>query len=157
VAGALLSNQAARDMLIGRYRVPQPRNALARAVLQYADAAMDVSDGLAGDAAKLCTASGVSALINAASVPLSAPATELVARHVVEIETLLSGGDDYEILCAVPETHSHAFIAAGQAAGVAITPIGTILAQSDVEQGSCRFVDEQGRELALKRLSYSHF
>ncbi len=54
-----------------RYLLPQPRNALAEAVLQHASAAMDVSDGLAGDLAKLCRASGVAAEIDVARVPLS--------------------------------------------------------------------------------------
>ena len=61
VADALASDPHAREMLIVRYRVPQPRNALAQAVRDHATAAMDVSDGLAGDLTKLCAASGVSA------------------------------------------------------------------------------------------------
>jgi thiamine-monophosphate kinase len=152
-AKALSSDPAAREMLVGRYRVPQPRNALAQAVRDYANAAMDVSDGLAGDLAKLCAASGVSAVIDAPGVPLSAPAAGLVARGLVGIETLLSAGDDYEILCAIPEANCDAFIGAGRAAGVAIRQIGTIVGGSEAP----RFVDSQGRELALKRLSYSHF
>ena len=102
-AAALADDAAAREMLVGRYRVPQPRNALAKAVRDHAHAAMDVSDGLAGDLAKLCAASGVSAVIDAASIPLSAAAATLLARGVVGIEAIVSGGDDYEILCAIPE------------------------------------------------------
>src|ERR1700681_1185855 len=102
-AAAAYADAAARDMLIGRYRVPQPRTALAQAVRDHAHAAMYVSDGLACDLAKLCAASGVSAVIDAPSIPLSAAAAELLARGTIGIEAIISGGDDYEILCAIPE------------------------------------------------------
>jgi thiamine-monophosphate kinase len=153
VAVALAQDHAARDDLIDRYRVPRPRNALAQAVRAHATAAMDVSDGLAGDLTKLCAASGVSATVEVGRVPLSAAAAGLIARNVVCVETLLAGGDDYEVLCTVPPTDSDALIAAGRAAGLAVTVIGTI-----IEGGAPpRFVDAQGQELTLKRLSYSHF
>ncbi|OAE97437.1 thiamine-phosphate kinase [Bradyrhizobium centrolobii] len=152
-AKALASNPRAREMLVSRYRVPQPRNALAQAVRDHATSAMDVSDGLAGDLTKLCAASGVSATIDVASVPLSAAAAGLVARNAVGVATLLAGGDDYEVLCTVPATHSDALLAAGRAVGLAVTAIGTIVEGS----GRPRFLDGQGKELALKRLSYSHF
>ena len=53
------SSDAQREHLLARYLLPQPRNALAEAVRAHASAAMDVSDGLAGDFAKLCRASRV--------------------------------------------------------------------------------------------------
>jgi thiamine-monophosphate kinase len=114
---------------------------------------MDVSDGLAGDLAKLCAASGVSAAIDAPSIPLSPAAAALVARGAVGIETLVAGGDDYEILCAVPEDAFDAFALATRAAGVAIASIGTIIAGTAIPA----FLDAQGREVALKRRSFSHF
>ncbi|MDD1531158.1 thiamine-phosphate kinase [Bradyrhizobium sp. WBOS7] len=152
-ATALASSPAAKDALVWRYRVPQPRNVLARAVRDHASAAMDVSDGLAGDLAKLCAASEVSGSVDVASVPLSAAAAGLVARNVVGIETLLAGGDDYEVLCTVPPAQVDALMAAGRAAGLAVTAIGTVVAGKERP----RFLDGQGQELALTRLSYSHF
>jgi thiamine-monophosphate kinase len=133
--------------------VPQPRNVLAQAVRDHATAAMDVSDGLAGDLTKLCAASGVSASVEVPNVPLSAAAAGLVARNVVCVETLLAGGDDYEVLCTVPPAQSDALIFAGRAVGLAITAIGTITGGHERP----RFLDGQGQELVLKRLSYSHF
>jgi thiamine-monophosphate kinase len=153
VAAVLASDAAAKAMLVGRYRVPQPRNALAAAVRDHAHAAMDVSDGLAGDLAKLCAASGVSAVIDAPGIPLSAPAAALLAHGTVGIEAIVSGGDDYEILCAIPEDRFEAFAQAAGTAGVAVTSIGTVIAG----EAAPRFLDGEGREIALKRLSHSHF
>ena len=99
-----------------------------KAVRDHASAAMDVSDGLAGDLAKLCTASGVSAAIDAQSIPLSAAAQALLTRGAVGIESIVSGGDDYEILCTIPENRFEAFEQAAKLAGVAVTSIGTIIA-----------------------------
>ncbi len=152
-AAGLAGDAAAKAQLVGRYRVPQPRNAVASAVRDHAHAAMDVSDGLAGDLAKLCAASGVSAAIDLQSIPLSASTARLVAQGAIGIEALISGGDDYEILCTIPESRFVAFAAAAAAAGVAVTSIGTVLAGAS----GPRFLDAQGREIALQRLSYSHF
>jgi thiamine-monophosphate kinase len=153
VATALADDAGAKAMLIGRYRVPQPRNALAKAVRDHAHAAIDVSDGLAGDLAKLCGVSGVSAVIDAPSIPLSAAAAALLSRGAVGIDAIVSGGDDYEILCAIPEDSFEMFVQAASQAGVAVTSIGMVVAGSSVPS----FLDGEGREIALPRLSYSHF
>jgi thiamine-monophosphate kinase len=153
LAAALAGDAAAREMLIARYRVPQPKNALAKAVRDHASAAMDVSDGLAGDLAKLCAASAVSAVIDVQSIPLSSAVTALLARKAVGIETLISGGDDYEILCAIPGDHMEAFAREARQVGVSVTAVGGLIAGTAPPS----FLDAQGRELALKRLSFSHF
>jgi thiamine-monophosphate kinase len=153
VAKALTGDSVAADMLTSRYRVPQPRNALALAVRNRARAAMDVSDGLAGDLTKLCVASGVSADVDTTRVPLSAAAAGLLARGVIGLETLITGGDDYEILCAVAQADVAPLVRDAGRAGVAVAEIGTVTTQSQPP----RFLDTQGRPLRLQRLSYSHF
>ena len=70
-AGRWKLDDAMRDHLLGRYLLPQPRNAIAEALRRHASAAMDVSDGLAGDLAKLCRVSGVAADVAVGNVPLS--------------------------------------------------------------------------------------
>jgi len=150
---ALADDAVSKQMLVARYRLPQPRNALATAIRDYASAAMDVSDGLAGDLAKLCAASGVSAVVDAPSIPLSAAAAALLAGGAVGIESIVSGGDDYEILCAIPEGSFEAFAQAAGVAKVAVNSIGTVIADTSAP----KFLDAQGREIALPRLSYSHF
>jgi thiamine-monophosphate kinase len=137
--------------LLQRYLLPEPRNAFAEAVLRHASAAMDVSDGLAGDLAKLCRASDVAADIDAARVPLSDAARAAAAAEPALLETVLTGGDDYEILLTIAPEKLAAFRAAAQKAGVAVTEIGRVTAG----QGA-RFMRD-GKTLTFARPSYSHF
>jgi thiamine-monophosphate kinase len=134
-----------------RYLLPEPRNALAHAVLQNASAAIDVSDGLAGDLAKLCRASGVAAEIDVARVPLSEAVRSAIAADPAAMETALSGGDDYEIVLTLAADKLAAFHAAAHAAGVAATEIGRIATGE-----GARFLHD-GKTLAFARPSYSHF
>ena len=152
-AGALPSHRREAEFLVDRYRVPQPRLAIASALRAAATAAMDVSDGLAGDLAKLCAVSGVSATIELAKVPLSPAARTVIARGAATIEALIAGGDDYEVLCAVSAQQWPALAAAAAAAGVAVTEIGMITAGS----GAPVFLDASGSAISLSRTSYSHF
>jgi thiamine-monophosphate kinase len=151
--GSPSGSPAAQKALITRYRVPQPRVGIAAAVRDHASAAMDVSDGLAGDLAKLCKASAVSAEIKLEQVPLSPGARAGLAAKLTTIEALISGGDDYEVLCTVPEGSLSAFVSAAKAQGVEATAIGVI------REGTAppRFVAAGGRAIALKHGSYSHF
>jgi thiamine-monophosphate kinase len=137
--------------LAERYLLPQPRNALAEAVLHRASAAMDVSDGLAGDLAKLCRASGVATEIDAARVPLSDAARAVLAADPALIEPILTGGDDYEILLTLPSDKLPAFRAAAAATGIAVSEIGRMT----TGQGA-RFMRD-GKTLSFARPSYSHF
>ena len=150
---AATNDKVAREALVRRYRVPQPRVKMAGIVRDYASAAMDVSDGLAGDLTKLCSVSGISAVIDLPSIPLSDAARDLVSRGIVGLETLIAGGDDYEILCTIAEDCVEAFAQAARQAGVAVSSIGTVVAGN----AAPKFIDGQGREIALERLSYSHF
>jgi thiamine-monophosphate kinase len=153
VATALANDTTSRDMLVGRYRMPEPRNALASAIRAHAHAAMDVSDGLAGDLAKLCAASTVSATIELAAIPLSKGASTALKAGAVTLSEIVSGGDDYEILCTVAPDALKPFVGAAGTSGVAVNRIGTIVAG----KAAPKFLDAKGAELALTRRSYSHF
>ena len=133
--------QDQQDHLRSRYLVPEPRTAIAEVLRTHASAAMDVSDGLAGDLAKLCRVSGVATEIEVARVPLSVAARVALAKEPALIETIITGGDDYEVLACVPADKMEALRHQAAAAGVAVTDIGTVAAG----QGQARFVDARGK------------
>jgi thiamine-monophosphate kinase len=137
--------------LISRYRRPQPRLALRQALLSCARAAMDLSDGLAKDLARMAKASGIAAVIEATRLPLSAPAACALAADPTLMTRIVTGGDDYEILAAVPPDRAQAFETAAARDGVEVTAIGHCL------DGNGITIVQASGPLTLTRLGYDHF
>jgi thiamine-monophosphate kinase len=114
---------------------------------------MDVSDGLAGDLAKLCRVSGVSAEIDVPLVPLSEGARSALTAENDLIDAVLTGGDDYEILCTIPEDRVGSFTTAARQADIPVTEIGRIVSGDTAPL----FRDRDGKPLTFARASFSHF
>ena len=131
--------------LAARYHLPQPRLGLSLAGIVHA--AMDVSDGLVQDCNHMAAAAGLGAIIEAALLPLSPE-----ARAVNRLALCLAGGDDYELLLAVPDSHAAALQAQCARAGVPVTRIGRF------GQGSAtRVVVSPGEVITPELAGYSHF
>ena len=145
---------------------------LARALAAHAGvgAAIDISDGFAGDLAHLCAASGVGATIEEARVPVH-PGIREVARLLASglaseradilpgseqgiIEHLLFGpSDDYELLLALRAERAASVLEAAAAAGHPLAIVGRCTGAAGVL--ALRRVD--GREEPLPGRGYDHF
>ncbi len=134
--------------LADRYRLPRPRLGLARHGVVHA--AMDVSDGLVQDLGHLCRASGLGATIRAEDVPLSPAARESGDEHLVRC---LTGGDDYELLMAVPDDGEEQLRYAAEAAGVPVTRIGSFTNGAS----RVRVIGKDGAPMLLESGGWSHF
>ena len=141
-----------RFHLLDRYLHPRPRLAATPALREHASAAMDVSDGLAGDLARMMRAGGTTASVTAADVPLSPAARAAVAADGSLLERVLTGGDDYELLCAVAEERITPFLEALHAAGIPAAVIGEV---RDGDVLPVFVVDGADRRFAQG--SFSHF
>ena len=138
----------ATGYLLDRYRLPRPRLGLPLAGI--ASAGMDVSDGLVQDLGHLCRAAGLAAEIEAALVPLSAAAR---AAGPDWLATCLTGGDDYELLLAVPPAHDAALQQAAKAAGMPVTRIGGFRPGPP----GVMVRDPTGQQIPQDRPGWSHF
>jgi thiamine-monophosphate kinase len=91
--------------VIDRYLRPTPRVRLGRAIAnaRAARAAMDLSDGLADGVQQIAHASGCGVEIDAAALPIDPAARQWwIARNEDAVVKALTGGDDYELVFAVP-------------------------------------------------------
>ena len=131
-------NDADRDTLIARYRVPQPPVAFAEQLRAIAHASVDISDGLIADLGHIASASGVHIAVIGERVPLSAPLRTLWGDEV--LLRAVTAGDDYQIAFTAPPGLRGPF-----------SEIGV------VEQGSVATLLVRGKEFLIKKPGYRHF
>lgn len=111
--------------LAGRLRLPTPRLDLCEALHEHAHAAADVSDGLIADAGHIAEASGLGMSLDLDEMPLSPAAAAWLDGQPDRAAALLrlaTGGDDYEVVAAFPDSPPEGF-----------TPIGEVVFGSGVE------------------------
>ncbi|MBL8142059.1 MAG: thiamine-phosphate kinase [Acidobacteria bacterium] len=114
-----------RASALARFRHPLPPVAFGGLAgrNRAASACMDLSDGLVDGLSQLSEASGLGVDVRLAAVPRH-PAAEDESFRDCQLALLLSGGEDYELLCAVPRRRRRAFLALARQAGVVVTHIG---------------------------------
>jgi thiamine-monophosphate kinase len=134
--------------LVERYRTPQPRVELGKALRGVATAAIDISDGLLADLVHVLEASGVGARIEASALPLSTATRALPGAR----SCALCGGDDYELLFTVPVERAPVLSSLSRKLQLPLTVIG----RTRVEPG-LEVVDERGQPVTLERLGWRHF
>jgi thiamine-monophosphate kinase len=144
----LQRGERAAGVPLRRFREPQPRLRAGQLLARHrlASAAIDISDGLLQDLGHLCAASRVGARIEAARLPTS----RRVGRRRPALA--LNGGEDYELLCAVPERNWKRVERLQAKLGCRVTPIGRCTAPGS----GIRVFDEGGRALAISP-GFDHF
>ncbi|MDM4770058.1 thiamine-phosphate kinase [Solimonas sp. SE-A11] len=144
----LLEQPGLPSVLRQRLDRPTPRIAAGLALRGLATAALDISDGLAGDLGHILAASGVGAEIDLEALPASAHFNGLAPAEG-RTELMLRGGDDYELcVCLPPEAVEEA----QQRLDVPLTEIGRITALPGL-----RSVDTAGSLQAQEACGYRHF
>jgi len=115
-----------------RYHHPRPRLGLGLALRAHATACADVSDGLAADAGHIAAASAVGLRIDLEQVPLSEAALAWLALQddpVAARLALITGGDDYELVCTISPEQREVFISHAAGLGIEVAVIGKVVSE----------------------------
>jgi len=143
------------EFVTDSYHRPQPRLDLGQQLFGVANSAIDISDGLVQDLGHICRASKVSATIKTCNIPLSGPACMLVADNSQLINSLISGGDDYELLFTVPKKSDKTISNIAKKLDLPLSQIG-LIGPSNLNH-SVTIHDEEGTEIDLTSAGYQHF
>ena len=115
---------------VERYRRPEPRVRIGTLLgrNRAAHAAVDLSDGLGAGLRQLTQAGDVGAVVDGAAVPIDEGTRRwFETQGIAPINAAIAGGDDYELLVAVPRAHRRRFAAVRRLSrGVPITRIGAL-------------------------------
>ncbi|QEY25477.1 thiamine-phosphate kinase [Neisseria zalophi] len=130
---------------------PIPRVALGKAILPFAHAAQDISDGLAQDLGHILKASGVGADIFTDYLP-TLPALYDVLEKPLVYDYTLAGGDDYELVFTAPEASRNNILQAAEASHTSVTRIGKI-----TQSRHLNIFDTNGVQIQLNSLGFDHF
>ena len=134
-----------------RMEQPAPRVALGMALRGVATSAIDVSDGLLGDLGHILRRSAVGARIDT-GLAIGLMAARGVIGQELQLEYVLAGGDDYELVFTAPPAQREAVAAASKASDTPVTRIGRIEAEPGL-----RLVDGNGQRLERRYASFDHF
>ena len=129
---------------------PIPRVSLGQALTGYANACIDISDGLLADLGHVLKASGCGARLNLDELPCSEGLAVLGDEEKWRYQ--LTGGDDYELLFTLPPSHREQLVNWSERLGIELTVIGEI----GKEQG-IRCLDEDGVEYLPQGTGFEHF
>lgn len=120
----LLGTRGAAKSLVLRQKRPTPRITLGLLSRRYAHAAIDLSDGFAQDLGHLCRASKVGAQVEFERLPISPALLRYRGSRTRALHEALRGGEDYELLLAVPSSRAKAFERACSQAGEQVAKVG---------------------------------
>ena len=154
-AGRLRLAARERRALEAKLDTPMPRLGLGMALRGVARSAIDVSDGLVADLGHICERSGVGAVVELASVPVSATLARHLGRPAAQA-ALLSGGDDYELCFTAGRGRRAAIERLARRLRIRLTRIGTITRRHRAPP-LVAVLDAAGRSAPLAQSGYQHF
>ena len=137
---------------VNKYYLPNIHLKLCNKLLSFANTSIDISDGLISDLEKLINKQNLSYKLNLNSIPISKNLNKLLIQKKLDKVSVISQGDDYQILFTANASKSRIINKTAKSLGIKISKIGKICSSLQKSQ----IIDQKGNKIAIKNKGYSH-
>tara|TARA_B100001063_G_scaffold26128_1_gene19976 strand:+ start:467 stop:1426 length:960 start_codon:yes stop_codon:yes gene_type:complete len=140
------------DFFIKKYYLPDLQYKLTKYLFKFANTSIDISDGLISDLKKMLNRQNLSFLLDIKKIPTSNYFNRLSKKKKLKKLSLVSNGDDYQILFTAEKGKARIIKNISRITGIKISNIGKIISGKN----KSRIIDEKGRQIEAKSKGYLH-
>ena len=141
-----------KDYFVKNYFHPNLNLELAKRLFKFANTSIDVSDGLIADLEKLINRQNLSYIIYLNKIPISKRLKKLIKIKNFKKETIISQGDDYQILFTASKSKSRIIDKTAKVMGIKISKIGEIRPNNKKSV----IINKKGEKIEVKHKGYYH-
>ena len=150
--GKLKANNKMSKFFIKKYYQPDLQLKLTNKLIKFANASIDISDGLIDDLKKLINKQNFSFQLSEKTIPISKFLDDLIKIKKLKKINVVSKGDDYQILFTASKNRSRIIKKISKNTGIRITKIGKIISGKNRSQ----ILNEKGKQILGKNKGYVH-
>ncbi len=149
-------NQNHKKYLINRHLLPTPQIKLGMELVKNNNSsAIDVSDGFLSDLKHICEASNLDAVVHQNLIPISDAAKDSIKENNIDLNQLLSGGEDYELIFTAPKKDQKNIEKLSKKLGIKITQVGSL--KKTKSNPKIQLLDSKGKEIKISKYGWQHY
>ena len=152
VTGKLNLNRNLNNYYINQHKLPNPPIEFGKTLVEFANAATDISDGLLADLNNIILSSKCGAKIYLENIPFSNKTKKLLNLKKIDTDYLLTCGEDYQLIFTSKKSNSKKIFFFAKKNSVKVTKIGNI-----IKKKKLIILNKNNEELLFKNLGFKHF
>ena len=141
-----------KNYFVSSYYKPNIQINLTKTLFRFANTSIDISDGLIADLEKMINKQNLSYVLNSDNVPISSSLLNLIKIKKLDKSTVISQGDDYQVLFTASPTKARIINHTSKNHGIKITKIGKITSGNK----KSIIIDKKGKQILIKKKGYIH-
>ncbi len=145
-------NRNLNNYYINQHKLPSPPIEFGKKLVEFANSATDISDGLLADLNNIILSSKYGAKIYLENIPFTKQTKKLLNLKKIDTDYLLTCGEDYQLIFTGKKSNSKKIFFFAKKNSVKVTKIGNI-----IKKKKLIILNKNNEELSFSNLGFKHF